>query len=153
MEGLRSLDVVAPFPGWNESIMLDWSCSPDTFSETYSPVGGSSKLFLKDPATFKRIGNGIVLRSGVSKGVRIIEGAGQITPALVVDGESTLAQLNCNILILVKTCAFFAPQSLLTTVMEMCRGGVPPAGSPEWDRVLHLLRARRFYLALAYFPS
>ncbi|KAH7722246.1 piwi domain-containing protein [Aphelenchoides avenae] len=99
------------------------------FTETYSPVGGSSKLFLKDPATFKRIGNGIVLRSGVSKGVRIIEGAGQITPALVVD---------------VKTCAFFAPQSLLTTVMEMCRGGVPPAGSPEWDHVR---------VAVSYQPS
>jgi len=77
-----------------ESITSCKTCSSlhKHFSDTYSAVGGSSKLFLKDAATFKRIGNGVVLRSGISKGVRVIEGAGQITPALVVDGECTSAQ-------------------------------------------------------------
>lgn len=60
---------------------LNWT----KFSETYSAVGAGN-LYLLDPSAVKRVGNGIILRRGVRKGVRVIEGEGRPTPALVIDG-------------------------------------------------------------------
>jgi hypothetical protein len=55
------------------------------FSNIYSAVG-AGKLFETSAERDEPVENGIVLRSGVVKGVRICENYGDPTPALVLDG-------------------------------------------------------------------
>ena len=57
-----------------------------TFSNVYSPVG-AGKLFEVTPENQRRVGNGVVLRSGVAKGVRVVQNYGKPSPALVLDGN------------------------------------------------------------------
>ncbi|KAH7728470.1 piwi domain-containing protein [Aphelenchoides avenae] len=103
--------------------------------ETYSRVG-SGNVFIQDPTTFTRLGNGMVLRRGVRKGVRIIEDNGRPAAALVIDAKAS---------------AFFASQNLAATVREICGGQIPPAGDRQWIRVAHILRDVR--VAVSYQSS
>ena len=60
----------------------------------FTPIG-AGKLFevLNENRTEREIDNGMVLRKGISKGVRIVKGTdGKPTPALVVDCELLLNQ-------------------------------------------------------------
>lgn len=48
---------------------------------------GSGKLFETIPDNNQQAGNGIILRSGVAKGVRIVHDFGHPKPALVLDSK------------------------------------------------------------------
>ncbi|KAH7719467.1 piwi domain-containing protein [Aphelenchoides avenae] len=98
-------------------------------SGNYTAIG-SGKLFLNE-GPFERVGNGMILRSGVAKGVRMVEEDGGATPALVID---------------VKTSAFFASQRLATTIREIMNGEICPAEHPQWRDVKRLLRDVRVYV-------
>lgn len=52
----------------------------------YSPVG-AGKLFETSMEHSQNVDNGMVMRSGVAKGVRIVSNNGNPMPALVLDGE------------------------------------------------------------------
>lgn len=54
------------------------------FSNVYTSIGAGSLYETSEDATMP-IGNGMVLRTGISKGVRIIENDGNPSPALVLD--------------------------------------------------------------------
>ena len=62
-----------------------------------------------------KIGNGMVLRPGISKGVRVIADDGHPTPALVVDFKKS---------------PFYAAQWLVDSIAEMC-DYKPPRSSKE----------------------
>lgn len=52
----------------------------------YTPIGAGKLFEIVDENRNREIDNGMVLRSGISKGVRIVKGTqGKPTPALVVD--------------------------------------------------------------------
>jgi len=55
------------------------------FSNFYSPIG-AGKLYEVTPENQRQVGNGIVLRSGAAKGVRVVKNYGNPAPALVLDG-------------------------------------------------------------------
>jgi hypothetical protein len=51
----------------------------------YTPIGAGN---LFDLGVLRTVDNGMILRSGISKGVRIVKGnMGKPIPALVVDGK------------------------------------------------------------------
>jgi len=124
---------------------------------------GAGKLFELQNAATRAIGNGMVVRAGVAKGVRVVESEGKAKPsalALVLDGRLSPYT---NITILDHLCLFSEILSilLLATVMDivgapqnganghmqqqgrngqqMNGGGM---GAPNYNRAVHLLRGR-----------
>ncbi|KAH7728981.1 WAGO-3 protein [Aphelenchoides avenae] len=93
-------------------------------SDEYAAIG-AGKLFANDTTKYRNIGNGMCLRPGVAKGVKVVKNYGQPTPALVLDSS---------------TCPFFKNQSLLETINEILQG------RDNWGRVKHMLHEVRVYI-------
>jgi hypothetical protein len=62
-------------------------------SNLYSPVG-PGRLYEVHPDNQRNAGNGIVLRSGLAKGVRVVQNYGNPSPALVLDGKTIFMDKN-----------------------------------------------------------
>jgi hypothetical protein len=92
-------------------------------SDSYRVIG-AGKLFTTDPRAFQPLQNGLTLRSGVKKGVKIIKNYGQSCPALVLDAT---------------TCPFYKQQVLAHTVREILH-------KRDWQRVKSLLDGVRVYV-------
>lgn len=92
-------------------------------NNSYTMVG-AGKLFETNPDNNQQAGNGIVLRSGVAKGVRVVHDFGNPKPALVLD---------------TKVCAFYDPQSLLATILAITRPRVPRTPQ-DWHKIRCILQ-------------
>lgn len=54
-------------------------------NNTYTPIGAGKLFETETEQNVQRIDNGMLLRSGVAKGVRIVQNFGEPCPALVLD--------------------------------------------------------------------
>ncbi|KAI1703881.1 piwi domain-containing protein [Ditylenchus destructor] len=89
------------------------------------------KLFEVSNENDELVGNGMVLKSGVVKGVRVVENHGQPTPALVLDA---------------KVCPHFVKQSLAQTCVELNYRKTPqPADYPRLLKTLQDVRVEVMY--------
>lgn len=91
-----------------------------SFRNAYTSIGNGS-LFENAEDAIMPIGNGMVLRTGISKGVRVIENDGQPTPAVVIDFKKS---------------PFYAAQWLIDSVADMCNK--QPPTSPQ-DRIWSII--------------
>ncbi|KAI1707446.1 piwi domain-containing protein [Ditylenchus destructor] len=89
------------------------------------------KLFEVSNENDELVGNGMVLKSGVVKGVRVVENHGQPTPALVLDA---------------KVCPHFVKQTLAQTILELNNRQPPqPADHPRILKTLQDVRVEVLY--------
>lgn len=54
-------------------------------SNVYTPIGAGKLFETETTNNVERIGNGMILRAGVAKGVRICQNYGKPCPALILD--------------------------------------------------------------------
>nr|CAD2172651.1 unnamed protein product [Meloidogyne enterolobii] len=97
----------------------------------YAPVG-VGKLYEITPENQVNVGNGIVMRSGVAKGVRIVHNYGDPAPALVLD---------------TKVSPFYEAQDLIATIMAITNGRQPQMN--DWPRIRAILGDVRVEVAYA----
>lgn len=89
------------------------------------------KLFEVSDENDELVGNGMVLRSGVVKGVRVVDNNGQPKPAIVLDA---------------KVCPHFVEQSLAQTFLELNNNRAPqPADFPRILKTLQDVRVEVMY--------
>ncbi|KAF7631020.1 hypothetical protein Mgra_00008727 [Meloidogyne graminicola] len=105
-----------------EMALTQFSINKQTFlSNQYAPVG-VGKLYEITPENQVSVGNGIVMRSGVAKGVRIVHNYGDPSPALVLD---------------TKVSPFYESQDLIATIMAITNGRQPQMN--DWPRIRAIL--------------
>uniref|UniRef100_A0A915D7X8 Piwi domain-containing protein n=1 Tax=Ditylenchus dipsaci TaxID=166011 RepID=A0A915D7X8_9BILA len=90
-------------------------------NDLYTAIG-AAKLYQNNQE--KKIGHGIVLRPGITRGTRVVQNFDKPMPALVLDAQVS---------------PFYAAQPLITTVMEM-NGNRAPRNEEEWTRTFNLLK-------------
>lgn len=110
-------------------------------NNTYIPIGDGKLFETETEHNVEHLDNGILLRSGVAKGVRIVQNYGDPTPALVLDCKSNF--FLTLYYFLAKVCMFFASQELIKTVFQMNRG-TEPTTIFEWERIHGLLLGKLF---------
>uniref|UniRef100_A0A183BQ53 Piwi domain-containing protein n=1 Tax=Globodera pallida TaxID=36090 RepID=A0A183BQ53_GLOPA len=88
--------------------------------DIYTPIG-AGKLYEVTPEEQISVGNGVVLRSGVAKGVRIVRNYGNLAPALVLD---------------IKVSPFYEPNGLVPTIFAIMNNRMPQMG--DW---IHIRKA------------
>lgn len=54
-------------------------------NNSYMPIGAGKLFETETERNVQRVGNGMLLRSGVAKGVRIVQNFGDPCPALILD--------------------------------------------------------------------
>lgn len=114
----------------NEARYLQIMLNLNIFRNTYTIVGAGS-LFENAETAITPIGNGMVLRTGLSKGVRVIENDGDPMPALVVD---------------FKKCPFYASQWFIDSVAEFCNKKPPETTQDRtWSIIAKYYRGVRLY--------
>uniref|UniRef100_A0A914GSD4 Piwi domain-containing protein n=1 Tax=Globodera rostochiensis TaxID=31243 RepID=A0A914GSD4_GLORO len=85
--------------------------------DIYTPIG-AGKLYEVTPEEQVSVGNGVVLRSGVAKGVRIVRNYGNLAPALVLD---------------IKVSPFYEPNGLVPTIFAIMNNRMPQMG--DWTHI------------------
>ncbi|TKR83128.1 hypothetical protein L596_016769 [Steinernema carpocapsae] len=72
------------------------------YAQSYTSIGNA--FFEKDPSRTRSLGDGKIIRPGLTKGVRLIERDGVVYPALVVDARSAAFYKEQNLFLSVKEC-------------------------------------------------
>jgi hypothetical protein len=103
----------------------------EIFSEEFVAVGMGKFYEFPDPKNAPNVGNGMHLRQGLAKGVKIIKNDGTMgggngngrppkpKAAVVLDSSTQYLRNNPFYWFLAKVSAFFIPQTLVHTVLEI----------------------------------
>uniref|UniRef100_A0A915DI93 PAZ domain-containing protein n=1 Tax=Ditylenchus dipsaci TaxID=166011 RepID=A0A915DI93_9BILA len=125
------LNLGEPLSAQDEAIpirtFLEMATSQEAVNSKVFSAIGPGKLYLTDAKQIESMNNGIELRPGLKKGVRIVSNNGKPCPAVVLDS---------------KTSPFFKSQNLLQTIKEV-NGGRIPASEAEWTHVLFVVQDLR----------
>ncbi|KAL3101146.1 hypothetical protein niasHS_001606 [Heterodera schachtii] len=89
--------------------------------DIYSPVG-AGKLYEVSPEERVSAGNGIILRPGVAKGVRVVRNYGELAPALVLD---------------IKVSPFYESNGLVPTIFAIMNNRMPQMN--DWNHIRRVL--------------